>query len=250
MDLRLGLGVVAGAAGGLAAWRLRWLRADGAWCAAVVGAAVFGCAGFAGAVPLLLFFITSTLLGRLPRRGAGRRHGARTARQVLANGGAAALAAILAASGARWALPALAGALAAANADTWATEIGTRWGGVPRAFGFGPPVEPGASGGMSAAGTLAGLAGAALVAAAVGGRAAALGGVAGLLADSLLGATVQAAYRCPDCGARTEVCRHDGCSSDGVPQRGRLPWLDNDGVNLAATLCGAAVAALLSAVGV
>ncbi len=249
MVLRLALGVVAAAAAGIAAFRLRWLRAGGAWAAAVVGAAVFGCTGWAGAVPLLLFFATSTLLGRLPGRGAGGRHEARDARQVAANGGAAALAAMLAAGGAHWALPALGGALATANADTWATELGMRWGGAPRALALGPVLEPGVSGGMSAVGTFGGLAGAALIAVVAGGWPALLGGVAGLLADSLLGATLQAVYRCPVCGARTEARPH-GCPSSVVPQRGRLRWLDNDGVNLAATLCGAAAAALLAAAGV
>lgn len=245
MLLRLGFGVLAAAAVGLAAWRLRWLRADGAAAAVVVGAAIVGFAGWRGAVPLLLFFITSTLLGRLPGRGAGRRHGARDARQVLANGGPAAVAAVLSAGGDHWAWAALGGALAAANADTWATEIGTRWGGTPRALGFGAALSAGASGGMSLAGTLAGCAGAGLIAATAGGLAAAVGGIAGLLGDSLLGATLQAAYRCPDCGARIETPLH-GCPGAGRLEPGRLRWLDNDGVNLAASACGGLLAGLLA----
>lgn len=244
MGLRLAVGIAAALTVGLFAWRLRWLRADGAWAAGIVGAAVFGFTGWPGAVALLLFFVTSTLLGRLPGRGAGRRHGARDARQVVANGGVAGLAAILAALGIPWALAALVGALAAANADTWATEIGTRWGGVPRAFGFGSPLAGGESGGMSPVGTVGGLAGAGVIAIVAGGWAAALGGVCGLLADSLLGATLQAVYRCPDCGARVETTIHDPCCTPARLVRG-IGWLDNDAVNLVATLVGAAVAAMV-----
>jgi len=243
VGLRLAVGCAAALAVGLLAWRLRWLRADGAWAAGLIGGAVFGFTGWRGTVPLLLFFVTSTLLGQLPGRGAGRRHGARDARQVVANGAVAGLAAMLAALGTPWALPALAGALAAANADTWATEIGTRWGGAPRALGFGPPLAAGASGGMSGVGTAGGVAGTVVIALVAAGWAAALGGACGLCADSLLGATLQAVYRCPDCGARLEtpVCAHCGTPARRV--RG-LGWLDNDGVNLAATLVGAAVAAV------
>lgn len=236
---------------GLAAWRLRWLRADGALAAAVVGTAVFGFGGWRGALPLLTFFVTSTLLGRLPGRGAGLRHGARDARQVFANGGPAVVAAVAAAFGAgATALVALAGSLAAANADTWATEMGTRHGGPPRAFVFGPPVEAGASGGMTVAGTLAALAGAfaiAAVAAAAGTPhtwAAGVGGVAGMLADSVLGATAQAVYRCPTCGVRVETPEH-GCPTRVHLVRG-WAWCGNDAVNLAATAVGAVTAVLLA----
>ncbi len=69
-----------------------------------------------------------------------------------------------------------------------------------------------------------------------------LAGIAGTLADSLLGATVQGLYECPGCGARSE--RHDTmCHAPVRLIRGRR-WLDNDGVNLTATLVGAAVGAL------
>jgi uncharacterized membrane protein len=242
--LRLGVSVLAAGGAGAAACRLRWLRPDGAWAAAAVGSIVFGFGGWRGAVPLVVFFLTSTLLGRLPGRD---RHSARTWRQVAANGGAAAAAAVMAACGARWAPAALAGGLAAANADTWATELGTRFGGRPRLLAVGPRAEPGASGAMTAFGTLCGCAGAALIAAVAGSLPAAAGGLAGLLADSLLGAAAQAVYRCPDCGARTESRAHP-CSSPVRLERG-IPWLDNDAVNLAATVLGSAVAAALAASG-
>src|SRR5438093_956936 len=67
-------------------------------------------------------------------------------------------------------------------------------------------------------------------------------GVAGMLSDSLLGATVQAKYECPACDARFE--RGSSVCHEPVRLTRGWRWLDNDGVNLAATLVGAAVAAL------
>ena len=60
-----------------------------------------------------------------------------------------------------------------------------------------------------------------------------------MLADSVLGATLQGEYECPACGARSE--RGDGKSVCHEPVRlvKGWRWLDNDVVNLAATLVGA-----------
>jgi uncharacterized protein (TIGR00297 family) len=161
-------------------------------------------------VLLLAFFVLSTLLSR---RGI-----ARNERQVIANGGVAALAALAG----NW--TSFAGALAAANADTWATEIGRFSPTSPRLITNGARVPAGTDGGMTLLGTTAGIAGAGLIAALSyvfgqrGALAIAVAGVLSMLVDSLLGATVQ----------------------------GRVRWMDNDAVNLAATLTGAACAGLLA----
>jgi uncharacterized membrane protein len=114
-------------------------------------------------------------------------------------------------------------------------------------------VTRGTSGGITALGTLGGVAGALLIAAlasALGVGDAAPGtlaviasaGVAGMLADSLLGASAQARFECPACDARFE--RGSTVCHEPVRLARGWRWLDNDGVNLAATVCGAAVAAL------
>src|SRR5207249_751801 len=120
------------------------------------------------------------------------------------------------------------------------------------AVGAGVTWRLGWPGAITARGTLGGVDGAACIA----GLTAALSplgktpgfailaaaGVAGMLADSLLGATLQAKYECPACDARFES-GNTVCHEPVRLARG-WRWLDNDGVNLAATLVGAAAAVL------
>lgn len=228
---------------------MRWLTRDGLAAALAVGGAVWWGLGWPGIVLLFAFFLSGSLLTQWAAGPGGRR----TARQVIANGGVAAVAALLGA----W--PVAAGALAAATADTWATEIGSFSPVPPRLVTTWQRTTRGASGGITLLGTAGGAAGAAGMAwlAAVlqppsaapglphpGGllMPVAVAGVTGMLVDSLLGATLQGLYECPACGARFEragtVCHEAARLIRGTR------WLDNDGVNLAATLAGAAVAAL------
>jgi uncharacterized protein (TIGR00297 family) len=218
----------------------RWLTPGGAAAAALVGGGVFVGAGWRGLALLLVFFVSSSAL----TRGGGRR----TPVQVWANGGVAAAAALLS-SVAPVAGLAFAGALSAATSDTWSTEIGGRGGQVPRLITSGRVVPAGTSGGVTSLGSLGGLAGAALLgtSAAVLGLASVRGavlvaaaGLAGGLADSFLGATIQARFRCPVCGAsgETAICP---CGAH-AEVTGGIRWLSNDVVNLACTAVGAAVA--------
>jgi uncharacterized protein (TIGR00297 family) len=167
--------------------------------------------------------------------------------QVLANGGVASLAMLLSPFFAGPALAAFAGAFAAAAADTWATEIGTLAKGSPRSILTLRPLAPGLSGGITWQGSLAQFGGAGVVAAvAAVGVAPFLpviaGGVAGSVADSLLGATLQTLRYCPACKRECETNPH-ACGTPTTLRRG-LAWIGNDAVNFAATLCGAAIAAL------
>src|SRR5205807_6066924 len=109
--------------------------------------------------------------------------------------------------------------------------------------------------GISGLGALGGVAGAALVAgltAALAPRGMAPGcvtlaaaGVAGMLADSFRGATLQGKYECP--GGDARFGRGNTVCHEPVRLARGWRWLDNDGVNLAATLVGAAAAALTAA---
>lgn len=245
-------GVVFAAAVAAAAWRMRALTASGAFAACIVGACIFGAGGWAYAAVLIAFFIPSTLLSRVGRARKRElvdigKHGARDAWQVVANGGAGALCAVLAA--ATHAAPiaaAFAGAFAAASADTWGTEIGTLAKRRPRSILSFKPLAPGLSGGITLPGTLAEIAGAC----AVGLVAWVLGagpwwvigaaGFAGALADSLIGASLQELRYCPQCRRECETDPHV-CGSVTVLRRG-TPWMSNDAVNACATAIGAIVA--------
>jgi uncharacterized protein (TIGR00297 family) len=239
------------------------LTMSGALAAVVVGALCV-VAGWGWAALLILYFVVSVAFSRLGADAKARRTGGvvakagrRDAVQVLANGGVFALVAFLSLHVDSRLAPlfaaAAAGALAASAADTLATEIGTFVGGEPRSVIDWRVVPAGTSGGVSVAGSLAMVGGATLVALAAlllgltaHVLAATLGGIAGALADSLLGAVAQERRHCPRCDLATERRVHDcGTTTDLA---GGLPWLDNDLVNLCATLAGAVVAAALAVV--
>jgi uncharacterized membrane protein len=145
------------------------------------------------------------------------------------------------------------GALAAAAADTWATELGEWSAGRPWSLRTGTRVPAGQSGAVSLAGTAAAVLGAGSVA-----GAAALSmegpvqmsgealvgvteaGLLGMIVDSLAGAFLQARYRDPKTARLVE-------SADGeaTPLVRGWEWMDNEMVNLLGTTAGALAAFLL-----
>lgn len=212
--------------------RARALTRSGEWAAALCGTVLIVAGGWPYVVLVGTFFLTSSALTRLEPRGpqaprSADRRGRRWD-QVVANGGVATLcAALQGLTGWPGAFVAAAGSVAAATADTWATELG-RWSPVPpRLVTTWAPVPPGTSGGITLLGTLASLGGASLIGLAAGalgpaghpvrvGAAVALAGASGAVLDSVLGATAERVY----------------------------PWVGNSAVNLAATLWGALVSLL------
>jgi len=254
------IGILLGALIGYSAYRAGTLTPSGAWAAALTGGLIFGLGGLSWAVLLLTFFISSSALSRaLPSRkealsekfskGSRRDYG-----QVLANGGLGSLLAIVLVlqPDQSWLWMAFAGAMAAVNADTWATELGVLSPSRPRLITSGRVVERGTSGGVTLVGYLAALGGAGLIGVAavlfapvgtwfgfVG--IVALAGLAGSTVDSLLGATLQAIYFCPQCQKETEQHPVHGCGTETTIMRG-WRWLNNDMVNLLCSLAGALVA--------
>jgi uncharacterized protein (TIGR00297 family) len=240
----------------LAAWRAGSLSSTGAIAAALVGTAA-AAAGGQWVALLLAYFVSSSLLSRLGRsrkleRTAGMiaKAGARDAWQVLSNGavfGLAAMVSVFEPPPELWLIIGT-GALAASAADTWATEIGTFMGGAPRSILTGRALPVGASGGVTGAGLLASVAGAAFVTYFAGLNSRfflwiVAAGFLGALADSVAGAILQKRLWCDACGKMTEMDIH----SCGAQTRriGGLAFVENDAVNLLATVAGAAAAFLL-----
>jgi uncharacterized protein (TIGR00297 family) len=182
--------------------------------------------------------------------------------QVLANGAWGAVIAVAYASTPQallWA--AFVGAMASVTADTWSTELGVLSRSQPRLITTGQSVPVGTSGGVSALGMAATVTGGLLIGltifllhglhSLVTGRllgwadlwiifVGLMGGLAGSLFDSLLGATVQGIYYCDRCAKETEKTRH-ACGQVTRLVRG-YRWLSNDMVNLFSSIVGSGAA--------
>ncbi|MDB4907378.1 MAG: protein of unknown function transrane [Gemmatimonadetes bacterium] len=247
----------------LVARRVRALSTSGALAATVVGGAAVS-AGWNAAALLVAYFASATLVSRWRASdkdaATGRvvsKGGERDAMQVLANGGVFAIGCAAAAmTGGEYHALLLAfalGSLAASSSDSWATELGVALGGTPLGIRELTRVPAGTSGAVSAfgiGGALLGAALVALVALALGfGRELAtmafIGGLSGCAADTLIGAFVQERRWCDACSEPTERVTH----SCGVRTRvtGGVARMDNDIVNLLATLAGGVISAAILA---
>lgn len=263
ISVRAAIGMVVAFAIVLVSYRLKLLTKSGAIAALLIGTLAFSFGGVPVAVAILFFFGSGNILSRVRNassdeaRSRASKGAERDAWQVIGNGGVAVGCAMIAAIGASYAwsdaarfLVSSVCAISAASGDTWSTEIGSLWGGRPRLASTFQPVPSGESGGITLLGILAAPAGGAFVALAglfqpvisplrwlVAG---AVGGLAGSLLDSVAGAALQARWRCPNCSRQLETRTHEPCRRQGTLVAG-LPWLDNDAVNLIATLTGAIV---------
>lgn len=255
----------------LVAGSLRLLSFTGALAALVIGFFVFGFGGLPFAVPLLVFFLTSSLFSKFGRRRKAalnavyEKSSVRDAAQVIANGGVAAVFVVVAGMALRSPTPRVCmllflSALASVNADTWATEIGGLSRARPVLVSTFKRVAAGASGAVSWLGMVGALLGAAVIpfsawiawpprstvlfwridAAEI--LTVGWAGFVASFADSLLGASVQAQYQCARCGAITEQRHH--CERPAVLRRG-LRWITNDVVNFVASILGVLFAWLL-----
>ncbi|MCW3090652.1 MAG: hypothetical protein JWP81_1721 [Ferruginibacter sp.] len=213
--------------------KMNKLTPGGAIAGGVIGCCIFAGAFFTGITMVGLFFLLGTLATSWKRDtkekfgAAESNRGRRTAMQVIANGGIAALAGLLSSL-----FPihqqifqlAMASALAAATADTLSSELGMVYGKKFYNMLTFRSDRKGENGVVSLEGALIGVAGSALIAMVY-----SIGfgwgpsfiwiviaGTAGNIADSLLGATLE-----------------------------RKQYLTNDAVNLANTLTGALSALVL-----
>ena len=233
-SVRQGTAIAVTLAFAMLARAIRGVSATGAMAGAMVSFVLYLSLGAGAFVALVSVFLLASLATRLgyaqkERHGTAEKKGGRTASQVLANLGVAAIAALLYASvGDPVFIIAVAAALGEAASDTVSSEFGqarkqkalliTTWEEVPA----------GTDGGVSAAGTIAGVIAAAMVSGVCvavgllnwrGFAIATLAAIFGMLVDSFLGASLE--------------------------RRGALK---NDAVNFLSTVAAAALAVLFSSV--
>jgi uncharacterized protein (TIGR00297 family) len=265
--LRLFLGFLFSGAIGIMAYKRRSLSRSGIFGAMLSGTTIFGMGGVGWGLSLIFFFVSSSLLSHfrandkaLTAADKFSKGSQRDFSQAMANGGMATLLALVyglsASKRTRMLLQAgFVGALATANADTWATELGVLSKRRPRLITTGEVTAPGTSGGITLTGTAASAAGGAsiglffwffqrkrFVLPLIG----LISGMTGSFFDSVLGATMQAMYYCPVCHKETERDLHS-CGTQTRLLRG-ISWLDNDVVNFLATASGTLTAMGLQAI--
>lgn len=252
------LAAVAAALIVIPAYRLRALSTSGAISATILGTTVVGTGGWMPGVVLVAFFASSSLLSRSARPAEPQARGSRRDWvQVLANGWALLVGSVLysVSDWEPWLLFGI-GAISAATADTWSSELGRKSPSPPRLITTGKVVAPGTSGAISLYGSLAALAGALLIAILASAAVAlawlpmeshgfvvlagiTLAGIGGAMLDSILGATVQEQRWCDSCNTPTEADPHR-CGSTTRQFRG-ITGFNNDVVNMFCVLAGALI---------
>jgi len=226
--------------------RLNFLDRSGVVAAGILAFSLLSVGSWQWVIPALVFFASSSFLSKIRSKdektskkvlakGSTRDDG-----QVWANGGVALFISLLAIlyPSPIW-FVCITASFAAAAADTWATEIGMRWGKSPRSIIDFKQVEKGVSGGVSLFGTVGALLGSLVISLTYLTLESVqikwkyfilllLAGFVASLIDSLLGATLQAKYTNSE-GQLTEKRASDSGANKLV--RG-FEFVDNDFVNL------------------
>jgi len=237
---------------------LKFLNLSGSVATFILAQIIFGVGGWKWTVPILAFFVLSSILSKIGKKQKVRfnlifeKSSTRDAGQVAANGAGAAIVMLL-----WYFFPqeifyyVYLGILAAVTADTWGTEIGIMSQSEPRSILNFKKVPPGTSGGISFWGTLGSYVGAMVIF--FSGLAwlvhaernplnmlqlflsVSFGGLIGSLFDSVLGATIQAQYKCQVCSKVTEKKTH--CNELSKHIKGKF-WMTNDAVNFGCAIAG------------
>lgn len=227
------------------------LSVSGGVAAAVTGLAIYWADGWKGLILLGAFFFSSSLLSKWkakvkePSEKRLAKGSKRDWQQVLANGGPAILFLLIYhfENDTDW-LWAFIGAIAAANSDTWASEIGMVGKKKPVSIKTWKQVERGVSGAVSFMGTAGAIAGSVWIAfiacllyspSLLSAAGFALSGFFGSVIDTFLGAYLQSEYTCPVCGIHTEKRFH--CGKHTLLRKG-YPFFNNETVNFLSSFIG------------
>ncbi len=255
---QLSLGVVFGLFVGVISYYSKLLAPSGAVMTFLLASALYGLGGWQWTVPILTFFLLSSFLSKVGRERKAsldtvfEKNAIRDYSQVAANGGVAGVLVLLS-----YLIrdvnfyPLYLGSVAAVTADTWGTEIGLLAKRKPRLVTSFKSVERGTNGAVTMLGLIGGAVGSvAIVLSAMSWIGdsrlwigVVLAGLLGSLADTVLGATVQAQYRCSVCGRTTEKTAH--CDTPTTLVRG-YRWINNDAVNWMCAVTGAIAMLALS----
>lgn len=246
---------------GLIAYKMNALNKAGFIAAVTVGSIIMAFGGIKWFMILVTLLVITVLATRfkysrkMEFEAAEGKGGVRGWKNVLSNGTIAALIAIcfgitlhkIFAGG-------YLGAISTSLADTLATELGLLNSSKPRLItNLNNRVKAGTSGGITLLGEASGMLGSFTIAAfamLIGFEglnvlqiitATLCSGFLGNNFDSLLGATVQAIYKCQECGKLTEESTH--CKRPAIHVKG-CRYFDNNVVNFASTILGALIASI------
>ena len=230
------------------AYKYQSLDFSGAIGGFLIGVLIFGSGGWKLILPLVFFFLSSSLLSSLKNKPPSNRD----LMQILANGGMPALFALI-----YFFFPndilllGYIGSLSASTADTWATEIGFLSKKNPYLVFSFKQVSKGESGSISAIGTIGSIAGAFILGIMCSYLfninylivIVAIAGCMGSFIDTLLGSYLQGKYICIKCGQKTENKLH--CNTETKLKTG-YRFIDNNFVNFIANLAGSLTIILIS----
>ena len=209
--------------------------------ASLMAVLLFGFGGYSYTYPIVVFFITSTILSFIKNQHSEIKKSDRTINQVYATGGIALSICILNYFFSHSLMyPCFLASVAAANSDTWGTEIGKKSNKKPIDIISGNTVSEGVSGGITLYGNIGSIIGSILI------------GIIGYyflrdikiisliiisgfissIFDSILGSSVQARYISPEGLIITEEYKKSYYLYTGSKQ------VNNDIVNLCCTISG------------
>jgi uncharacterized protein (TIGR00297 family) len=225
-------------------FKLKSLSKNGVVAAYIMGIIIFGAGGLKWIVPIVTFFILSSIISKISTTDDNQLHkgSKRDIIQVLANGGIATIIAIINfyAPNENFYILYLA-VIAAATADTWASEIGSFNSTDPFHVIKFARVPKGTSGAISFLGTIGSILGAIII-----GLIGLIWNVSlpliclivitgsiGSLVDSFIGGFMQANFQCIKCNNITEKRTHCDTPSSHISG---IYYIDNDMVNFLNTV--------------